>query len=133
MRATGGVLGAAGTFAVRETLDHDSNGNPRNLAGASSDTLGALTYPSVLYGLGGGALATGLWWMDANRYIDAPAMLDDVLPSFAVTGVPAGAVSALDYATGGLGLGGVASNPRRVVGDGSGETVVAGRAGRNDR
>lgn len=72
----GGALGAGGTIAVRETLGAPDYGRWRQ--------------PSVLFGLGTGALATGLWYTNRSGRFETPVVGEDFWGAHALTSVPAG-------------------------------------------
>lgn len=72
-RFAGGGTGLGGSLAARQFLDEP--GQNRFLQ------------PSVIYGLGTGALASALWYTD----IDTPVIDDDFWVSHALTSVPTGA------------------------------------------
>jgi len=70
-RGAGGVAGLGGTVAARSFLDEP--GQTR------------LFQPSVLYGLGTGAIASGLWFTD----IETPVVGEDFWASHALSALPA--------------------------------------------
>lgn len=92
----GGVTGVGGTVALRQTMDKKGG-----LLGDPGSLLDRLTRPSVIYGVGTGALAGGLYWMDENRRADTtPFGIDNTFwGTHALTGVTSGTVSALLPAT----------------------------------
>lgn len=75
----GGGLGAGGTVLARTQLDDPSRDR--------------YTQPSVLYGLGTGLLASGLFMADNVGVLDAP-LGSDFWASHAITATPAGVFSA---------------------------------------
>jgi len=76
-RVAGGGFGLGGTLAARQFVDEPGNSR--------------FTQPSALFGLGTGALALGMWYVD----IDVPLLADDFWASHAITSIPAGMVSVL--------------------------------------
>lgn len=91
---SGGVLGAGGTVALRQTMD-TQDGQPNNFLGEPNSIQGRLSRPSVIYGLGGGLLSGALVYADRERYIDTPDMLDGVFEGLMYSGIPAGVASAV--------------------------------------
>jgi hypothetical protein len=73
----GGAAGVGGTLAARQLLDEPGQNR--------------LTQPSVLYGLGTGALASVLWFTD----IETPVLADEFWASHAMTSIPAGLFNAV--------------------------------------
>lgn len=72
-RYAGGGVGLGGTLAARQFLDEPGQNR--------------FMQPSVLFGLGTGALASALWYTD----IDTPIIKDDFWVSHALTSIPTGA------------------------------------------
>mgnify|MGYP000102451346 CR=1 FL=1 len=72
----GGAFGAGGTIAIRETLGGPDYTRWRQ--------------PSVLFGLGTGALATGLWYTNKSGRFETPVLGEDFWGAHALTSVPAG-------------------------------------------
>lgn len=75
-RVAGGGFGLGGTLAARQFLDEPGNSR--------------FTQPSALFGLGTGALALGLWYVDRDLLLG-----DDFWASHAITSIPSGLVSVL--------------------------------------
>jgi len=75
-RFGGGAFGAGGTIAIRETLDEPSDSR--------------WTQPSVLFGLGTGALATGLWYTNKTRRFETPVLGEEFWGAHALTSIPSG-------------------------------------------
>lgn len=75
-RVAGGGFGLGGTLAARQFLDEPGNSR--------------FTQPSALFGLGTGALALGLWYVDVDLLLG-----DDFWASHAITSIPSGLVSVL--------------------------------------
>jgi len=71
-RYGGGAFGLGGTLAARQYLDEPSGNR--------------FTQPSVLFGLGTGALAAGLYLAD----IQTPVVRDEFWASHAITALPTG-------------------------------------------
>lgn len=95
-RIVGGVAGLGGTLGARMFLDEP---------GADR-----FSQPSVMYGLGTGALATALWGIDTTGTVNLDSTLvrgtSDFFASHAATALPAGGASALLPKTGNSGGGG---------------------------
>lgn len=90
--AAGGVLGVGGTVALREMFDQDGG-----LMGDQGTLLDRVTRPSVIYGVGSGAVAGALWYLDDSRMMNTTlGPIDNSLyATYSLTGVSSGAASAL--------------------------------------
>lgn len=90
--ATGGTLGIGGTVAVREIYDHNGG-----LYGAAGSIMDRLTRPSVVFGVGSGLVASGLWYLDDQNIMDTTpfGVSNDLWGVYGLTATASGAGSAL--------------------------------------
>lgn len=107
-RIVGGVAGLGGTLGARMFLDEP---------GADR-----FQQPSVMYGLGTGALATALWGLDTTGTFNLDSNLvrgtSDFFATHAATALPAGGASALLPKTGNTGGGGNSQSLSSFFNDG---------------
>lgn len=113
----GGMVGVGAPVALREFVDVQQG----PLVTGQGDLVARATTPSVLYGLGGGALSGLLWWAGVG-----PNWLEDLYLAHTVTAIPTGIASAvLPKGSGGGGGGSAAgvrrTQTRRVTADGGSE------------
>jgi len=110
IRENGPMLGGAGVgvgapVALREFADVQ-DGQEMSLLGSPGSLEARLTRPSVLWGLGAGTVTGALWFMDVG-----PSWLQEFALGHALSGVPAGAVSAAFPVSAGSGSGSGSSSP----------------------
>ncbi len=93
--ALGAVGGAGGAVALREKFDV-KNGVQKTVLVSDSSRLAPLMRPSVLFGLGGGAAAATIAFLDKNnRKGMLSADMEDGLKAFGAAGMTVGVISAL--------------------------------------
>lgn len=103
----GGMVGVGVPVALREFADVEVG----SLVTGQGPMVARLTRPSVVYGIGGGALTGLLWAMDVG-----PRMLEDFYLAHTITGVTTGVASA--------------AIPKQATTTTTGTQPAAGRTGR---